>query len=438
LKDPVYEIVGEEENTSKHRRAALTACLKMANSGKGAIVIIDEADNVLNTIGSWFLRGETQDKGWLNKILEEPGTRVIWITNSVDAVDDSVLRRFTFSLQFKPFNRRQRISLWENILGQNKAGSFLDSSQLERLARKYRLSAGEIDTSVKAALAAASSSKGSFRTTLELSLEAYCILKYKRNGRRLQENLEEHGSYSLDGLNIEGDMEALISQTVRFDQALRSDPDRRINLNLLFYGPPGTGKSALARYITDRLDREIICRRYSDLQSMYIGQGERNIREAFEEAENEEAVLVVDEADSMLFGRARAQRSWEISFTNEFLTGMDHYRGILICTTNRMDELDGASIRRFSRKIKFDFLTPEGNVVFYRKMLAGLISAPIEDGNMAALKRISNLAPGDFKNVRDRYALHSSESVTHKALLDALAEESRVKDLHAHVRSIGF
>jgi transitional endoplasmic reticulum ATPase len=438
LKDPVYEIVGEEENTSKHRRAALTACLKMANSGKGAIVIIDEADNILNTIGSWFLRGETQDKGWLNKILEEPGTRFIWITNSIDSVDNSVLRRFTFSLHFKPFNRRQRIGLWGNILRQNKAASFLDSGQVERLARKYRLSAGEIDTSVKAALAAISSSKGSFTSTLELSLEAYCILKYKRNGRSLQESVEENCSYSLDGLNIEGYMDALIGQMARFDQTLRSDPGKRINFNLLFYGPPGTGKSALARHIANRLDREIICRRYSDLQSMYVGQGEKNIREAFEEAENEEAVLVVDEADSMLFGRDRAQRSWEISFTNEFLTSMEYYRGILICTTNRMDELDEASIRRFNSKIKFNFLTPEGNVVFYRKMLAGLISTPIENESMAALKRIPNLAPGDFKNVRDRYALHSSESLNHKILVDALAEESRIKDLHAHVRSIGF
>jgi transitional endoplasmic reticulum ATPase len=438
LKDPVYEIVGEEENTSKHRRAALTACLKMANSGKGAIVIIDEADNMLNTIGSWFLRGETQDKGWLNKILEEPGTRVIWITNSVDSVDNSVLRRFTFSLQFKPFNRRQRIGLWGNILKQSKATSFLNSGQVERLARKYRLSAGEIDTSVKAALAASSSSKGNFTTTLELSLESYCTLKDKREGRPQKESLEEHCSYSLDGLNIEGDMDALICQMARFDQALRADPDKRINLNLLFYGPPGTGKSALARHIADRLDREIICRRYSDLQSMYVGQGEKNIREAFEEAENEEAVLVVDEADSMLFSRDRSQRSWEVSFTNEFLTGMEHYRGILICTTNRMDELDEASIRRFNPKIKFNFLTPEGNVVFYRKMLAGLISSPIENESMAALRRISNLAPGDFKNVGDRYALYSSESINHKILVDALAEESRIKNLHSHVRSIGF
>ena len=55
-------------------------------------------------------------------------------------------------------------------------------------------------------------------------------------------------------------------------------------------------------------------------------------------------MLVIDEADSVLFDRDHARHSWEISFTNEFLTRMEHFRGILICTTNRMKDLDGASI----------------------------------------------------------------------------------------------
>jgi len=69
--------------------------------------------------------------------------------------------------------------------------------------------------------------------------------------------------------------------------------------------------------------------------------------------------------------RQNAVRSWEVSFTNEFLTQMEQFRGILICTTNRMSELDAASIRRFNRKIRFDHLTPQGVVTFYEKLLGG-------------------------------------------------------------------
>ena len=66
------------------------------------------------------------------------------------------------------------------------------------------------------------------------------------------------------------------------------------------------------------------------------GKARANIREAFEEAERQEAILIMDEAESLLFNRDRARHSWEISLTNEFLTSMERFRGILICTSNRM------------------------------------------------------------------------------------------------------
>jgi len=85
-----------EANTTHNRRAAILACLNMTNAGPGSLVIVDEADNLLNTQFSYFMRGETQDKGWLNELLEKPGTRIIWITNSIGGIEDSVLRRFAF------------------------------------------------------------------------------------------------------------------------------------------------------------------------------------------------------------------------------------------------------------------------------------------------------------------------------------------------------
>lgn len=53
-------------------------------------MVVDEADNLLNTHDGWLARGESQDKGWLNGLLEEPGARVIWITNRVENIDPSV------------------------------------------------------------------------------------------------------------------------------------------------------------------------------------------------------------------------------------------------------------------------------------------------------------------------------------------------------------
>jgi hypothetical protein len=245
--------------------------------------------------------------------------------------------------------------------------------------------------------------------------------------------------YSLDGLNISGDAESMIGQLEQFDAYLRdAKNDQIMNMNLLFYGPPGTGKSELARFIADRLDREIMCKRVSDMQSKWVGEGEKNIKRAFEEAEAEDAVLIIDEADSLLFNRDRAVRSWEISFTNEFLTQMERFRGILVCTTNRMKALDDASIRRFNHKLKFDYLLPEGNVIFYEKLLAGLIDTPFDQKSRAVLKTIPSLTPGDFKTVRDRFSFCPRGELGHKMLLNALEDESRVKKIHRNTSKIGF
>ncbi|MEA3280412.1 MAG: AAA family ATPase, partial [Thermodesulfobacteriota bacterium] len=349
LKIPTYEIIRGEKNTTEKRRTSIMACLNTTNSGEGSLILLDEADNILNTRFSWFFRGETQDKGWLNQLLEEPAARMIWITNEIENIEDSVIRRFAFSLHFKPFNRRQRIELWQHIVAGHKVKRFFNQSNIADLAGKYQVSAGVLDLAITKAVETSPRSKTAFLKTVEIALDAYQTVS--NHGEKPVNKNKIEKNYSLDGLNIQGDIKAIVDQLEKFDQFLRNaDHDKIQNMNLLFYGPPGSGKSELARYIAEKLDREIICKRVSDLQNKYVGESEKNIKRAFADAEAEESILIIDEVDSLLFSRDQAQRSWEISFTNEFLTQMERYRGILICTTNRLKGLDNASIRRFNYK----------------------------------------------------------------------------------------
>jgi SpoVK/Ycf46/Vps4 family AAA+-type ATPase len=437
LKAPAYEIVRGEENTTLLRRSAIIACQNMTNHDQGSIVLIDEADNLLNTQSSWFMRGETQDKGWLNHFLDEPGTRMIWISNRIDSIEGSVLRRFAFSLHFKSFNRRQRVLLWDNILRKNKCKKYCAQIDVENFAKNYDVSAGVIDLATRKAKENTPSSKVQFSHSVEMALESYEILA--NNGEKPTNKDEIEKNYSLDGLNIDGDLDAMLTQLEAFDVYLRNDDHMSVlNMNLLFYGTPGAGKSELARYIANRLDRKAICKRISDLQSMYVGEGEKNIKRAFLEAENEEAILIIDEADSLLFSRDRARHSWEISFTNEFLTQMERYRGILICTTNRFKGLDNASIRRFNHKIGFDYLTAEGNLLFYNLFFKPLSLEKLDHTSRTELQQIKNLAPGDYKVVRDRYLFHPKSDISHILLIDALKNEAKLKTNHGQVKQIGF
>ncbi|MFH0809077.1 MAG: AAA family ATPase [Pseudomonadota bacterium] len=434
---PAYEVARGDENTAEQRRTALRACLNMTNAGEGSIIVMDEADNVLNTRGSWLLRGETQDKGWLNELLEEPGARVIWIVNDIERIEQSVLRRFAFTLEFKPFGRRQRIKLWESVLRRNRALRMLNQTEIANLAGRYKLSAGSIDMAVRKAREVCAGSRAGFRQAVVLALDAHHALLNGTERRGSEDEVER--SYSLEGLNTTGDLAAMMARLSAFDLCLREGTVKAVrNMVLLFYGPPGTGKSELARYIAGTLDRELICKRISDLFDPYVGMTERNIRNAFAEAEAEEAVLVIDEADSLLFSRDKAVRSWEVSFTNEFLTRMERFRGILICTTNRLGDVDSAAMRRFNHKVEFKYLDPEGNVVFYRRLLCPLTNEGLTDEFVEELRSVSGLAPGDFKVVRDRFSLEPEDAVSHAAMLEALRREAALKPNQACKMHPGF
>ena len=91
---------------------------------------------------------------------------------------------------------------------------------------------------------------------------------------------------------------------------------------------------------------------------MYLGQSERLIARAFEEAADRRAMLILDEADSFLQDRSRAHRSWEVTQVNELLVQMERHRFPFVCTTNLMASLDPATLRRFLFKVKFLAMTP--------------------------------------------------------------------------------
>ena len=158
--------------------------------------------------------------------------------------------------------------------------------------------------------------------------------------------------------------------------------------SLCLQGAPGTGKSAYVRYLAERVGLEVVQKRASDLMSMWVGQTEQQIAEAFAEARDQEHFLVFDEADSLLSDRRFAYRNWEISQVNEMLTWMESHPLPFACTTNFGEHLDPATLRRFDFKLRLDYLAPDQAVAAFRVFFG--LAAPQE------VRALAGLTPGDF------------------------------------------
>jgi hypothetical protein len=63
-------------------------------------------------------------------------------------------------------------------------------------------------------------------------------------------------------------------------RAKPAGPDARARAQVLLFGPPGTGKTLLAKAVATECALAFLSVKGPELISMYIGESERNIREA--------------------------------------------------------------------------------------------------------------------------------------------------------------
>ena len=120
----------------------------------------------------------------------------------------------------------------------------------------------------------------------------------------------------------------------------------------------------------------------------------------FQEAVSENAVLLLDEGDSFLRDRRRAKSPWEITQVNELLQQMESYKGIFICATNLMEEIDAAALRRFTFKVKFLPLDDVRRLRMFASCALSDPNATIPREIAVRLSALDQLAPGDFATIR--------------------------------------
>jgi len=307
----------------------------------------------------------------------------IWITNHLDAIDPAYLRRFDYILHMDVPPKAVRRRLID-----------LHTQNLD-LAVGWREKAAEHPSLVPAIVQRAAKVSEQV-CDVNLAVSAEHVLSRVMNNtfealgvQRLSEGCSASWTdYRLDLLNADCDLKAML-------EGLRRVGAGRICL----YGPPGTGKSAYGRHIAEQLDRPLMVKRASDLLSPYLGKTEQLMARMFREAQRDSAVLLLDEADSFLQDRQGAQRSWEVTQVNEMLTQMESYQGIFIASTNLMDSIDAAALRRFDASVQFGFLNKGQSALLFAEMLKRLgIDDPTVDWKLT-LAAMHALTPGDFAAV---------------------------------------
>lgn len=410
----LYEMSSENEAGDSidggGRLRAFRAAQVMLRQRK-AMILFDEAEDVFD--GGWSLyknKGAAQShKAWMNRLLESNPVPVIWLSNNVECMDAAFLRRFDVVLEMPLPQGVHR----ERLVDAACEG-LVDARTRSRLVEARGLAPAVIERAARVVRTVQS----------ELSAErTSAVLE-----RLIESTLEAQGHGGLQKSEASPLPDTYDPRHIAADVNLAEVADGIVAARtgrVCLYGPPGTGKTAFGHWLATQLDVPLHAKRVSDIVSPYVGQTERNLARVFREAEADGAVLLLDEVDSFLQDRQRAQRGWEVTAVNEMLTQMEAFSGVFIASTNLMDGLDQAALRRFDLKVKFDYLRTEQAQDLFEVHCASLGLPAPNATHRNAIGRLANLTPGDFAAVTRQHRFRPFGSVA--ALAMALEGECRIK-----------
>jgi SpoVK/Ycf46/Vps4 family AAA+-type ATPase len=421
---PMYEVASADSDGDPINGERRLRAYRAAQSFFGqqrALITFDEVEDVFNDGDDPFGRRSTAQmrKAWLNRMLEENPVPTLWLSNSMRGIDPAFIRRFDMVFEVPVPGRLQRRRILRNY-----CGDLVDETRLSRIA--------EAETLAPAVVARAASVVRTIGDELNpreagealerlisgtLEAQGHPMLRTDSDPNRLPE------IYSPEFIHADADLES-VAQGIR----------RAGSARLLLSGPPGTGKTAYGRWLAEQLSVPLVLKRASDLMSKWVGENEQNIAAAFREARAQGALLLIDEIDSFVQDRRGAERSWELTMVNEWLTQLESFGGLFVGTTNLIDGIDQAALRRFDLKVRFDYLRADQAVRLFdqHRELLGLHEP--DPAALASVRRLDRLTPGDFAAVMRQHRFRPIALPSELAA--ALGSEVAVKG--GRTSAIGF
>lgn len=418
--------VDEYDNSGNKALSRLNCLLSLKK--KDAVIIVDEAESILDTArGDLFsiLLGDgvnSKKKGTVNAMLENSENKVIWILNYTDSLDESTRRRFTYSIRFSEMTNTMLKNIAGTKLNKIEMSSGL-RNQLVELCGKYHVTGASVDNMVKTiqGIDLADTTEEIVLGDVNKVLEANSALIYGKS--KMREKVKS--SYDLSVLNTSIQPEKIVSMIENAQKFAEKHGTDDAGIRMLFYGASGTGKTELARYIAQKLNKKIVLKRASDIFNKYVGESEKNVQMAFEEAEASGDILLFDEADSFFADRNDAEQNWERTMVNEFLTQMEEFKGILICTTNLRKIMDSAMQRRFHIMCEFKPLKSEGVEKLLSKFFDGW---KFNESQINRLAKCDTVTPGDFGSLAGRIRFMDEDEITSDFIVDEICNAQNEKE----------
>ncbi|GBU10119.1 hypothetical protein AwWohl_12570 [Gammaproteobacteria bacterium] len=416
---PIFEISSEDDSNNPIKGERRLRAYKAAQnffSHQKTLLAFDELEDIFKDDTSMNPFANTP-KAWLNNILETNIVPTIWLCNYINMLEDSFIRRMDIVIELESPPQHIR----EQILAASYKDLISDIS-IKKLSKSKFIVPAIISRSAKVIKCVKTKLND---VDLSVSTLINSTLKAQQHDTVQVKNYAElKDIYDPAFINADTDLDKLKQSLVEYKDA-----------RLCFYGASGTGKTEYAKYLSEYLAIPLLMKKASDLLSKYIGESEQNIAQSFMEARQNNAILLIDEVDSFLSDRRYSKNSWENTMVNELLTQIENHQGLLIVTTNLMDRLDPAVMRRFDFKIKFDYLKLEQARSLFIKQCHILKFDKPTATDFERLAKIKTITPGDFaistRQARMKFISSSTE------IIQQLENDNLIKN-KAQNNHIGF
>lgn len=409
------------EATSADAPSQVYVAQRLLAQQHGTVLVVDRPTDVLVSGGSsaWAkLFGMEADASPSataqdEAILAANPIPTLWLGATAGELPPAIAARFVLHVPLQAASRKEREAALRELLAEHA----LPPSVRDAVLQLESVSSAQVAAAVRAAELANKTDDTERGAVVLHAIEA----SQKSMGRNPKAQFKESvTAYSLDYLNLAGRF-----QPKDILKCLEQNPKG----SLALYGPPGTGKTQFVEFLAQQLGLPLVSRKASDLLSKWVGETEKNIAAAFEEAQAESAMLFFDEGDSFLRDRSSARESWEVTQVNEMLQRIERFDGIVVLATNLFEGLDAAALRRFTFKLEFQALSAEQRWAMFlqeAKVVESELATEIRVDWWERLMLMPQLAAGDFATVK-RQSLMLGVALEPGAWLDQLAAECAVK-----------